>query len=257
MAMMSLEEKLHPSIDLDYRLPFIGSFPVNPRPFLTSNTTGSEDNCMLAFSDGVVLPFLPADLSFTGRFKLLGRLAHRQLRQYQKRQVSGAEEVHMGSRSPSQLLPMLFCGTLERLEGRHEGDERAGVDVQGKYPAGTAGGLATCGVSSVGDVSGVFAAVGVGGGVPAATGAKDGDVHVDGDKDLIATFESMNACVRPRDGEFLVGAIGDSRRDEFMFNVSFDATAIDDARVSEWKGLMEGILDAVDVDVDDQVKPKL
>lgn len=210
---------------------------------------------MLAFSDGVVLPFLPRDLDFAGRFKLLGRLAHKQLRQYQKRQVSGAEEVKMGSRSPSQLLPMLFCGTLERLEGRYAafGEEQSGVDVQGSYPASAAGGLATCGVSSVGDVSAVFTAVSVADTAAVATPSNvDGetDGNKSGDRDLIAKFESMNAYVRPRDGEFLVGAVGDSGKDQFTFGVAYDANAIDVEKVSEWKGLMERVLDAIDVDGD-------
>lgn len=253
ISMMTLEERRNPTTELHARLPFIGSFPVNPRPFLSTNTTGVENSCMLAFSDGVVLPFLPTYLDLAGRFNVLGRLAHRQLRQYQKRTVSGTEEVMMGSRSPSQLLPALFCGTLERLEGRYDTSQKAGVNVQGAYPAAAGGSLATCGVSSVGDVAGILAVDGDG-----KEGASaDVDRSENGDQDVVAKLEYLTSVVRPRDGEFLVGAIGDSRKDEFMFSVSFDANAIDDERVWEWKGLMEGMLDKVDVAGDNETKAKL
>lgn len=253
ISMMTLEERRNPTTELHARLPFIGSFPVNPRPFLSTNTTGVEDSCMLAFSEGVVLPFLPTYLDLAGRFKLLGRLAHRQLRQYQKRAVSGTEELMMGSRSPSQLLPGLFCSTLERLEGKYETSQKAGVNVQGAYPAAAGGSLATCGVSSVGDVAGILAVEG--NGKEGAAAGADGDGS--GNQDVVATLENLTSVVRPRDGEFLVGAIGDSRKDEFMFSVSFDANAIDDRRVWEWKELMERILDKIDVGGDDENKAKL
>ena len=59
LSMMTLHEHHSPSTPLSQRLPFVGSFPPQPRPFLTTNTTGHEDSLMLAFSDGIVLPFLP------------------------------------------------------------------------------------------------------------------------------------------------------------------------------------------------------
>lgn len=238
MVMMAIEEALHPDIALQDRLPFIGSFPVNPRPFLSRNTTGQEDSCMLAFSDGVTLPFLSSDLDFVGRFKLLGRLAHKQLRQYQKRPRSVSEEVHLGSRSPSQLLPALYCSTLERQDSRFPDSQKAGITVQGSYPARASASLATCGVSSVGDVSPMFD-------LPRADPTT---VILSGKRDLVAEFKGNTGCVRSRDGEFLVGAIGDLQKEHVKFDVSYDASAMDEEKVGQWKELIESILDTVEVE---------
>ena len=229
MVMMQLEEKRRPDVPLDQRLPFVGSFPVNPRPFFSGvPTTGNENSCMLAFSDGVTLPFLPSDLDFVGRFRLLGRLAHKQLRQYQKRKRSLEEEVHLGSKSPSQLIPALYCSTLERMEGRAESENKAGVNVQGAFPSKQSATLATCGISSVGDISAMLA-------------KPKTSLELDNDKDMVAQFKSLGSTVRPRDGEFLVGAIGTST--SLGFGVAFDASAIDEVRAQEWKSTMESIFD--------------
>lgn len=229
MVMMQLEEQRTPEIDLAERLPFVGSFPVNPRPFFSGEpTTGNENSCMLAFSDGVTLPFLPRDLDFVGRFRLLGRLAHRQLRQYQKKKKSLEEEIHLGSRSPSQLIPALFCSTLERMEGRVPEGQKAGVTVQGNYPARAGPSLATCGISSVGDVSALL--------TPPAVNLDESTK-----KDIVAELKGMGSTVRPRDGEFLVGAIG--MPTHLGFGVSYDANAIDPDKAREWKRIMESILD--------------
>jgi len=231
MVMMDFEERRHPNIPLDDRLPFVGSFPVNPRPFFTgTSTTGKENSCMLAFSDGVTLPFLPRVLDFRGRFSLLGRLAHKQLRQYQKRKRSVEEEVHLGSRSPSQLIPALYCSTLERMEGRVDEERKAGVNVQGAYPARASPTLATCGISSVGDISAVL--------TPPKVNLNA--VLPEG-RDVAAELKGTASVVRPRDGEFLVGSMGDANH--LGFGVSYDANAIDPAKTGEWKQLMESMLD--------------
>lgn len=193
MVMMQLEEQRVPDIPLNDRLPFVGSFPVNPRPFLSGEpTTGKENSCMLAFSDGVTLPFLPSNLDFVGRFRLLARLAHRQLRQYQKKKRSLEEEIHLGSKSPSQLIPALFCSTSERMEGRVPDEKKSGIVIQGAYPATVSPTLATCGISSVGDVGALLVTP---------------DVNLDAstDKEIVAELKGMGSTVRPRDGEFLVG----------------------------------------------------
>lgn len=241
MVMMHLHEQQNPHIRLANRLPFVGSFPVNPRPFLSGEpTTGKENSCMLAFSDGVTLPFLPSNLGLTRRFKLLGKLAHKQLRQYQKRKRTLAEEIHLGSRSPSQLIPALFCSTVERMEGRAASSQKAGVIVQGNYPAKTSPSMATCGISSVGDQSAVLAELEVDLSQPIPEG-----------KDMLADFKELNSVVRARDGEFLVGAIGYDNR--FEFRVSFDANAIEMESAREWKRLMESLLD-VDLELGDKAK---
>lgn len=226
MAMMEMEQRRHSDVPLKERLPFVGSFPVNPRPFLAGEpTTGS---CMLAFSDGVTLPFLPRDLEFNGRFRLLGKQAHKQLRQYQKRKRSTEEKLHLGSRSPEQLIPALYCSTLERMENRAPEDRKTGINVQGLYPAKASPTLATCGISSVGDVSAILK-------MPVV------DLDNPGDKDLVAEFKGISSCVRPRDGEFLVGASGDQHHLGFL--VAYDANAIDPAKAEEWKELMVSMLD--------------
>lgn len=241
MVMMDFEERRHPHVALSERLPFVGSFPVNPRPFLSGRpTTGEENSCILAFSDGVILPFLPRNLDLVGRFKLLGRLAHRQLRQYQKRARSVEEEVHLGSRSPSQLIPALFCSTLERMEGRMDNGRKASVNVQGAYPARASPTLATCGISSVGNVSTILAPPKV-----------NLDEALPEGKDMVAEFKGMASVVRPRDGEFLVGAIGDSEHLGFL--AAYDANAIDPAKTTEWKRLMESTLDR-DIPLEVQAK---
>ena len=229
MAMMEMEERRHPDITLSQRLSFVGSFPVNPRPFLSGEpTTGKENSCMLAFSDGVTLPFLPRNLDLVGRFKVLGRLAHRQLRQYQKRKRSVEEEVHLGSRSPSQLIPALYCSTLERMEGRSEAVNKAGIHVQGAYTAKASPTMATCGISSVGDVSAILSPPKV-------------DLNNLGKKDMISDFKGMASVVRPRDAEFLVGASGS--KEHLGFLVAYDANAIDPEKASEWKSIMLSLLD--------------
>lgn len=229
IVMMQLEEQRNPNIALTDRLPFVGSFPVNPRPFFSGEpTTGKENSCMLAFSDGVTLPFLSSDLDFIGRFRLLGRLAHRQLRQYQKRKRSLEEEVYLGSRSPSQLIPALFCSTLERMEGRVPQEQKTGLVVQGAYAARTGSTLATCGISSVGDVSALLTPPKV-------------NLNKSTDKDLVAEMKGMGSVVRPRDGEFLVGAIG--MPTHLGFGVSYDANAIDPDKAKVWQHLMENMLD--------------
>lgn len=228
MVMMQFEERLSPNVPLSERLPFVGTFPINPRPFLSGEpTTGKENSCMLAFSDGVTLPFLPCDLDFVGRFKLLGRSAHKQLRLYQKRKRSLEEEIHLGSRSPSQLLPKLFCMSVERMEDRMEGERKAGVNVQGSYPAKVSPTPGTCGISSVGDVSAILP-------------EKINLANPDG-KDLIADFLSQASVVRPRDGEFLVGASGS--KDTLGFLVSYDANVIDPEKASQWKEVLGTVLE--------------
>ena len=228
LVMMMLEERLHPSTQLSQRRPFVGSFPVNPRPFLAGPpTTGVEDSLMLAFSDGLALPFLPSELPVEGRFKLLARQADRQLRTFQKRRRSQEEEVHLGSRSPSQLIPSLYIGSVEREANKVPPERRQGINPQGAYPARQSETLATCGVSSVGSRASLI-------------GAGKYDLEQLG-KDFVADFRDFRSAVRVRDGEFLVGSAGD--RDQLHFSVSYDGNAIDPAKVAVWKSLIEEALE--------------
>lgn len=106
MAQMALEEHDNPDTPLDQRRPFVASFPLNPRPFLNYN--GPPDSIMLAFSDGISLPFLPSTLPVEARFSLLVRQAHRQLGVYQKKPRSSGDAAKLGARSPSQMIPMQY-----------------------------------------------------------------------------------------------------------------------------------------------------
>jgi hypothetical protein len=229
IVMMLLEERRNPSIPPHQRPPFVGSFPINPRPFLTgAPTTGKEDSLMLAFSDGITLPFLPSDPDLEGRIRLLGKQAHRQLRQYQKRPRSLAGEVQLGSRSPTQLIPLLYLNTMEYLERKSQPGRRRGWAIQGAYPARQSS-LATCGVSSVGDRGSII-----------SSGKYDtGKLPPPGE--LVADFRNLETTVRARDGEFLVGVVGD--KDRLRFGVSYDGCGIDPDLADEWKTIIETILD--------------
>ncbi|KIW66062.1 hypothetical protein PV04_08269 [Phialophora macrospora] len=231
VVMMLLEERRNPAVPPHQRLPFVGSFPINPRPFLTGGapTTGKEDSLMLAFSDGITLPFLPSDLDLEGRIRLLGKQAHRQLRQYQKRPRSLAgEEVRLGSRSPAQLIPLLYLNTMEYLERKSQPGRRRGWAIQGAYPA-QMGSPATCGVSSVGDRGSII-----------SSGKYDTSKRPP-QGGLVADFRNLETTVRARDGEFLVGVVGD--KDCLRFGVSYDGCGIDPDLANEWKTIIESILD--------------
>lgn len=231
LVMMHFEEKRHPDVPTHKRLPFVGSFPINPRPFLSGEpTTGKEDSLMLAFSDGITLPFLPSGLDLEGRIRLLGKQAHRQLRQYQKRPRSLNEEVRMGSRSPTQLLPLLYLNTMEYLERKSQPHRKRGWNIQGGYPAATAPTMSTCGVSSVGFRGAVL-----------FKDKYDTSAPLPEHVDLVADFRAQEASVRARDGEFLVGVVGDS--DVLRFGVSYDGCAIDPELAEQWKDVVEHILE--------------
>ncbi|KAL2436484.1 hypothetical protein ABEF95_011067 [Exophiala dermatitidis] len=230
VVMMLMEELRDPHVAHHNRLPFVGSFPVNPRPFLTGKSlVGKEDSLMLAFSDGVTLPFLSSDLDLEGRLRLLGKQADRQLRRYQKRPRSLTEEVNLGSRSPTQLLPMLYLDTMERLQGKTRASRKRQWDIQGAYPAKSSGSMATCGISSIGARHTI---------IPVG---KYDTRRIPENKDMVADFRDSESNVRARDGEFLVGVVGDNG--QLRFNVSYDACAIDPLLADEWKRILETLLE--------------
>ena len=231
IMMMLFEERRNLNLLAHQRLPFVGSFPVNPRPFLEGKpTSGKEDSLMLAFSDGVTLPFLPSHLDLEGRIRLLGKHTHRQLRHYQKRPRSIKEEVQLGYRSPTQLLPILYLNTMEYLERKSQPSRRRGWNIQGAYPATSGSSMATCGVSSMGSRDSIISA-----------GKYDVDRDDDDDGDLVADFRNLETSVRAREGEFLVGVVGDGAH--LMFSVSYDGCAIDPELAQEWKVALEDVLE--------------
>jgi hypothetical protein len=181
---------------------------------------------MLAFSEGITLPFLPSSLPLVPRFRLLGKQAHRQLRQYQKRPRDPSSSLlELGTKSPAQLLPQLYLSTLTRLSLL----QNKPLDLQGAYPAASPPTLATCGVSSVGDRTSIIA--------PGKY-----DVHAPlKDKVVAADFRDIQSAVRARDGEFLCGAASD--REQTYFMISVDGCAIDLGKADEFKRVIEGILE--------------
>jgi hypothetical protein len=87
--------------------------------------------------------------------------------------------------------------------------------------------LQTCGVSSVGRREALM---------------KPGMYDLnEPDKDFVADFISSFACVRPREGEFLVGVGGSD--EGLWLNASIDGSAMDPALVDEWRTRFSTILD--------------
>ncbi|KAL7007665.1 hypothetical protein EMMF5_002741 [Cystobasidiomycetes sp. EMM_F5] len=234
MVMMLLHERRYPAESDDPRKPFIGSFPINPRPFF--NHLEVPDSCMLAFSEGVVLPFLPASLDFDKRFRLLVRQAHRQLARYQRRAPSQDDvdmKSYMGSSGAGRVISMNYLMMTERIISKVPESERAALsmyEVQGKYPASKPPGLATCGISSVGKTP-----------IRASQYSLDLDDLV-GEDAFRAKPSHTVLTVRPRDGEFLC-AIWGEEDGCIASSVSFDGNAIDEERALIWKETMETIME--------------
>lgn len=232
IVMMEIYEKRFPDIPLHERRAFIGSFPINPRPFF--NHTAKPDSLMLAFSDGVVLPFLSSDLDLDGRIRLLVRSAQRQLSRYQKRPRNDKDInmlEYMGPRGAGRVVPMNYLDVIERANIKLPGHLRKEFQYEKTLPKQANPTMATCGVSSVGKSD------------PGMTpGQIDLSRSLAGDEDaLIADIRSTAQNVRPRDGEFLVGIWGSD--DSVDASVSYDSCAIDPAWAQVWKEKMETILE--------------
>jgi len=233
LVMMEMYEQLHPDIPLEQRRPFVSGFPLNPRAFFNHHV--DPDSCMLAFCDGITLPFLPSSLPLDGRLRLLIRQAHRQLAAYQKRTrpaEAQAELRYMSSRGAGRVLANQYIGSVERADQQLPEALRTGVNPQGGYAMKPNLSRQTCGVSSVGNRSSVIS-------------AKMYDVHDEAriveQEGFVADFRSIHAAVRAREGEFLVG-IGGS--DEGLWaDVSIDASSINVSLVELWKEKMESVLD--------------
>lgn len=230
VVMMEIHEARYPDVPLLERRPFIGSFPINPRPFF--NHAEEPNSLMLAFSDGVVLPFLPSSLDLDARIRLLVRQAHRQLAQYQKRVRTEDKDrlKYMSSRGAGRVIAMNYIAALERLEAKLPQELRTGFTPQGELAVTPNPTMATCGVSSTGRRD------------PAWTiGHTSLDVELgEGDDAFVADYRQLDMGVRARDGEFLIGIGGD--QDGIQASVSFDGNAIDEKMAAEWKRRMEALL---------------
>ncbi|KAF2442035.1 hypothetical protein P171DRAFT_416911 [Karstenula rhodostoma CBS 690.94] len=237
LAMMAVHEARYPHIPNADRLPFASGFPLNPRAFFGWNTPA--DSCMLAFSEGIVMPFLPSSLPVEGRFKLIACHANRELRMYQKR-VKGRGKGERGAfeaHSPARLLANAYLNAIERSDLRLPEDMKWGVTPHGDLPPPASPFRATCGVSSTLRPTTHWLAAGtydlgvVGGGA--------------GQKDFAADFLDLKQGVRAREEEFLVGSSTDAEG-RVRFGVSYDESAISEEMAGRWRDVVEGLLEADD-----------
>ncbi|QDS73005.1 hypothetical protein FKW77_009046 [Venturia effusa] len=227
LVMSEIEEKTNPNISETERKPFVASFPLNPRPFF--GYTGPNDSCMLAFSQGIVMPFLPSSLPVEGRFKLLAKAAHRQLRVYQKRLRDPVQGVD--NHSPLRMMASNYLLAIERVKAKLPPHLREGIDPQGAYPWNSSFQTATCGVSSVGSVK---------------HWVGPGRYNLGGGTDFGVDYRNMRSGVRARDNEFLCGA--SSEADGLLrFSVSYDASAMDEELVKLWEERIATILEPSEV----------
>lgn len=224
VLMMELYEQQEKDISLAERRPFITGFPLNPRPFLKGNP--AADSLMLAFSDGIMLPFLPSSLDLDGRLRLLAKQAQRQLAIYQKRiqpTACEADIADMGARGAGRMLAIQYVGSIERSASLIPGMAQDKLGPQGVYPMRPNATRQTCGVSSTGR------------GVPLASMTKYDN------PDLVAVPTGMFAGVRAREGEFLIGIGGADAG--LNANVSVDISSMDSKLVAQWQQRFAAILE--------------
>ncbi|KAI1269827.1 hypothetical protein F5Y18DRAFT_111375 [Xylariaceae sp. FL1019] len=228
MVMMALHERKYPDEPAEISRPFIGSFPLNPRPFIN---TKCLDSVMLAFSEGIVLPFLPANLDLEKRFKLLVRQASRQLSTYQKRVRSLSDndaKAYMGIRGAGRLIASNYIDGVEKLRDLLPAHlQHVMPSPQGEFqvPIWKLG-RGTCGVSSIGKID--------------WSGARF-DLDADPGEEVIASTEGFRMGVRVRDYEFLVGISSDN--DIINASVSFDGNYIDQEQGHTWAEAIESLLE--------------
>ncbi|KAJ4992050.1 hypothetical protein SVAN01_02371 [Stagonosporopsis vannaccii] len=229
LAMMDIHASQHPSLSASEIPAMTASFPLNPRAFFANPPPA--DSCMLAFSDGIVMPFLSPSLPIEKRFLLAAKTANRELKMYQKRlKTTGKGEISAGldKHSPGRLLATGYLAQIERVESKLPQDRQLGFgNPQGELKANSGFG-ATCGVSSVGSLKGYFR--------PGEHDLKDES------KDFVADFRGLRMGVRARDGEFLVGSSTDAEG-RVGFGVSYDMNAIDPEAAEMWANKITGLLE--------------
>ena len=228
LIMMEMHEAREPDVKLEDRKCFISGFPLDPRAFF--NHRSEPDSLMLAFNDGIALPFLSSSLSLDGRIKLLARQAHRQLASYQKRARPQGEEAkmqHLNSRGAGLVLANQYLSSIGRADSALPRDQQRGISPQGGYPIRTNPTPQTCGVSSIGRQDALIK-----GGVY--------DLN-DNSKDFVADLFRTNASVRAREGEFLVGIGG--TENGLSAGCSIHVNTMDPALVEKWRQRFEHVLD--------------
>lgn len=228
ILMMEFHERREPNIPLSKRRPFITGFPLNPRVFFNYHV--EPNSLMLAFNDGIVLPFLSSDLDLDGRIRLLSRQANRQLSVYQKRTSTKKDDFglkYMGSRGAGRMLQIQYIAGLERMDAQLPDHMKRHINPQGAYPMRPNETTQTCGVSSVGSRKPLI---------------EHGHFDInDTSKDLVADHRFIHQTVRPRNDEFLVG-VGGSDNGLYL-NASVDANAMDPVLIEQWRARFETILD--------------
>lgn len=236
LSLMEMHEALYPDVSDAARPAFTASFPLNPRAFFANPP--QADSCMLAFSEGIVMPFLPKRLGVEGRFRLCARQANRGLRVYQKR-LKGKESGEgvggggLDMYSPIRLLATGYLAQIERVEAKLPPERRSGgVDPQGALKPRVGQYGATCGVSSVGSLASFF---------------KRGEYNLEdmGGKDLAADFRNVRIGVRARENEFLVGS-STNAEGIVGFGVSYDMNAISQEAAEKWAETISGLLEKGD-----------
>lgn len=236
LAMMTIYEQRFHYISEEKRLPFASGFPLDPRAFFGWKTPA--DSCMLAFSEGIIMPFLPTSLPIEGRFKLIASHANRELRMYQKR-ANGKGDSAQGNfdpHSPARLLANAYLSDIERSDSKLPEGMKWGVNPHGDLLPAAFQFRATCGVSSIGRTKQWLAA-----------GRYDLDVVGDGvgDKDFAADFYDFKQGVRARDDEFLVGSSTDAEG-RVRFGVSYDESAISPEMAVKWREVVEGLMEGTE-----------
>ncbi|KAI8939946.1 hypothetical protein NX059_003672 [Plenodomus lindquistii] len=238
LSMMQIHESLYPSPPSTPRPAFAASFPLNPRAFFAKPP--EADSCMLAFSEGIVMPFLPSDLPVEGRLGVVARHANRGLRVYQKRlkvRNDGRKEVDVSldMHSPGRLLATGYVAQIERVEAKLPPERRSGevVNPQGELRPRVGEYGATCGVSSIGPLAAFFR-------------RGEYDLKSLGEKkDFVADFRDVKIGVRARDNEFLIGSMT-SAEGIISFSVSYDANAISQEAANMWAETISGLLEKGD-----------
>jgi hypothetical protein len=254
--------------------PWVGSFPINARPYIRFPAHASPDSCMLAFSDGLALPFLPpAAGSVEQRLRLLCASATRQLRKVKESKIDAGDSAAESKedarkrRVAAQLtMAWNYIDTVDRIEQRLP-EERWTVGnmaavaeaLTGKPPKPR---KATCGVSSLGNLEKVLdgelflrkrpKGEETENGVPVNTSPRNGKsssrsgngaapkIATAAEPPIDAHFREIRLGVRAREGEFLVLCWGLGGR--LHFEASYDAGQIDEVHAERWRLCMERML---------------
>lgn len=220
--------------------PFVTGFPLDFRSFLPVSVP--FDGVTLGFSWGHVLPFLPSSLPMEPRFRLLARRANRQLGVYQKGARGQAVPPTLGAKSRAQAVRMLYLATVERGHARlpdavRAARQQAGWSMpQGALPASGVTGAHTHGISNLGSLERLWRML-----------QARGEVEEDweqpaGDDEPEVEMQEYEWSVRAREGEFLVGVA--EWKGRMTFCASYDAGAMDEGRVDEWKRVLGRMLES-------------